>query len=34
VRARLGPERWDQAYAVGRKTSIGALLKDIDGARV
>ena len=34
VRARLGPERWDQAYAAGRKTSIGALLKDIDVARV
>ena len=34
VRARLGPERWDQAYAAGRKTSIDALLKDIDGARV
>ena len=34
VRARLGPERWDQAYAAGRKTSIDALVKDIDGARV
>ena len=34
VRARLGPERWDQAYAAGRKTSIDALLKDIDGARI
>jgi predicted ATPase len=30
VRARLGPDRWARAYAVGRQTSIDALLKDID----
>ena len=28
--ARLGPDRWAAAYAAGRKTSIDALLKDID----
>ena len=33
ARARLGPDRWAQAYAAGRKTSIDALLKDIDRAR-
>jgi hypothetical protein len=33
VRARLGPDRWAQAYAAGRKTTIDALLKDIDRAR-
>ena len=33
ARARLGPERWAQAYAAGRKTSIDVLLKDIDRAR-
>ena len=33
VRARLGADRWAQAYAAGRKTSIDALLKDIDRAR-
>ena len=33
VRARLGPDRWARAYAAGRKSSIDALLKDIDGAR-
>jgi predicted ATPase len=32
-RARLGPERWAQAYAAGRKSSIDVLLKDIDRAR-
>jgi hypothetical protein len=30
VRRRLGPDRWDRAYAAGRSTSIDALLKDID----
>ncbi len=30
VRTRLGPNRWARAYAAGRKTSIAALLKDID----
>ncbi len=30
VRARLDPEQWAKAYAAGRKTSIDALLKDID----
>jgi predicted ATPase/DNA-binding XRE family transcriptional regulator len=30
VRARLGPDRWAAAYAAGRRTSIDALLKDID----
>jgi predicted ATPase len=32
VRARLGPDRWAQAYAVGRMSSIDALLKDVDRA--
>ena len=32
VRARLGPDRWAQAYAAGRETSIDSLLKDIDTA--
>jgi len=31
ARARLGPDRWAVEYAAGRKTSIDALLKDIDG---
>jgi len=31
--ARLGRDRWAVAYAAGRKTSIDALLKDIDGVR-
>ncbi len=31
ARARLGPDRWALAYAAGRKTSIDALLNDIDG---
>ena len=31
ARARLGSDRWVVAYAAGRKTSIDALLKDIDG---
>ena len=30
ARARLGSDRWVVAYAAGRKTSIDALLKDID----
>jgi predicted ATPase len=30
VRARLGPDRWQRAYAAGRVTSIEALIKDID----
>jgi predicted ATPase/DNA-binding XRE family transcriptional regulator len=33
ARARLGPERWAQAYTAGRKSSIDVLLKDIDRAR-
>jgi predicted ATPase/DNA-binding XRE family transcriptional regulator len=32
VRARLGPDRWAQAYAVGRRSSIDALLEDVDRA--
>jgi predicted ATPase/DNA-binding XRE family transcriptional regulator len=30
ARRRLGPERWVQAYAAGRATSLDALLKDIE----
>jgi predicted ATPase/DNA-binding XRE family transcriptional regulator len=30
ARARLGPDRWDQAYRTGRVTSIDSLMKDID----
>jgi predicted ATPase/DNA-binding XRE family transcriptional regulator len=30
VRERLGPDRWALAYAAGRKSSIDALMKDID----
>jgi predicted ATPase/DNA-binding XRE family transcriptional regulator len=30
VRARLGPDRWQRAYAAGRVTSIDSLIKDID----
>jgi predicted ATPase/DNA-binding XRE family transcriptional regulator len=33
ARARLGAERWDRAYAAGRRSSIEALLHDIDRAR-
>src|SRR5262249_4929715 len=29
-RARLGPDRWDRAYAAGRKASIEAVMEDID----
>ncbi len=32
ARARLGPDRWAQAYAAGRRSSIDALLRDIDSA--
>jgi hypothetical protein len=34
ARARLGAERWDQAYAAGRGNSIEALIQDIDRARI
>jgi ATP/maltotriose-dependent transcriptional regulator MalT len=30
VRTRLGPAKWARAYAAGRRTSIDALLTDID----
>jgi predicted ATPase/DNA-binding XRE family transcriptional regulator len=30
ARARLGPYRWDRAYAAGRRSSVDAMLKDID----
>ena len=30
VRARLGADRWERAYAVGRETSIDSLIEDID----
>lgn len=33
ARARLGPNRWEQAYAAGRKSSIAQLIQDIDRAR-
>ena len=33
ARGRLGPDRWAQAYAAGRKSSIDALIQDIDRAR-
>jgi len=32
VRARLGSDRWAEAYAAGRRTSIDSLLKEIDSA--
>jgi predicted ATPase/DNA-binding XRE family transcriptional regulator len=32
VRQRLGPDRWTRAYEAGRRTSIDALLQDIDSA--
>jgi hypothetical protein len=32
ARARLGVDRWVEAYAVGRRSSIDAMLKDIDSA--
>ena len=31
ARARLGPDRWAAAYATGRRSSLDALLKEIDG---
>jgi tetratricopeptide (TPR) repeat protein len=31
ARGRLGPDRWALAYAAGRRTSLEALLNDIDG---
>ena len=34
VRRRLGPGRWADAYAAGRKTSIDSLMNDIDGLLV
>jgi predicted ATPase/DNA-binding XRE family transcriptional regulator len=33
ARGRLGAERWDRAYAVGRASSIEELIQDIDRAR-
>ena len=30
VRARLGPDRWERAYAAGRVASIDSLIEDID----
>jgi len=30
VRERLGPERWERAYAAGRQASIDALINDIE----
>ncbi len=30
ARARLGPDRWQRAYAVGRVTSIDSLIEDVD----
>jgi predicted ATPase/DNA-binding XRE family transcriptional regulator len=32
VRTRLGPDRWARAYATGRRSSIDAMLKDLDAA--
>jgi hypothetical protein len=32
VRQRLDPDRWTRAYETGRRTSIDALLVDIDSA--
>jgi predicted ATPase/DNA-binding XRE family transcriptional regulator len=32
ARTHLGPERWARAYAAGRRTSIDALLRDIESA--
>ena len=32
ARARLGPERWAQAYTAGRQTSIDVLIEEIDRA--
>ena len=33
ARASLGPDRWAQAYAAGRKSSIDTLIQDIDRAQ-
>jgi predicted ATPase/DNA-binding XRE family transcriptional regulator len=33
ARRRLGPDRWAQAYAAGRRSSIDSLIQDIDRAR-
>ena len=30
VRVRLGADRWNQAYAAGRRMSIDSLLEDIE----
>lgn len=32
VRARLGTDRWAEAYAAGRRTSMDSLLKEVDSA--
>ena len=32
VRARLGNDRWAEAYAAGRRTSMNSLLKEVDSA--
>jgi len=32
-RARLGEDRWDQAYAAGHTATIDSLVKDIDSVR-
>jgi tetratricopeptide (TPR) repeat protein len=32
ARTQLGPDRWAQAYAAGRKSSIDAMLREIDAA--
>jgi hypothetical protein len=31
ARARLGPDRWNRAYAAGRVTSIDSWIREIDG---
>jgi hypothetical protein len=33
VRGRLGPDRWAEEYATGRRASIDSLLRDIEVAR-
>ena len=33
VRGRLGPDRWAEEYAAGRRASIDSLLSDIDRAQ-
>jgi len=32
ARGRLGADRWAQAYGVGRRSTIDALLQDVDSA--